>query len=134
VKKMKRIASAILLASVLLAAAHAQKQTERDPCEGEGAETQAAMNMCAAKKFKEADAELNRVYNQLASKVEAPYRAKLKAAEVSWLKYRDDNCDYETALYEGGTMRPMVYSFCLERMTKARAAELRQQIKELDEQ
>ncbi|HJQ32636.1 MAG TPA: lysozyme inhibitor LprI family protein [Pyrinomonadaceae bacterium] len=129
---MKRIASAILLASVLLAAAHAQKREEQSPC-GD-AQTQAELNMCAGRKFKEADAELNRVYNQLTSKVEAPYRAKLKAAEVSWLKYRDDNCDYETALYEGGSMRPMVYSFCLERMTKARTAELREQIKELDEQ
>jgi uncharacterized protein YecT (DUF1311 family) len=131
---MKRTVSAILLASALLAfaAAHAQKREEQSPCED--AQTQAELNMCAGRKFKEADAELNRVYSQLTSKVDAPYRAKLKAAEVSWLKYRDDNCDYETALYEGGTMRPMVYSFCLERMTKARTAELRGQIKELDEQ
>jgi uncharacterized protein YecT (DUF1311 family) len=128
---MKRIASAILLTFALLAAAPAQKQAQHDPCDD--AQTQAEMNMCADKKSKAADAALNRVYNELASKVDAMYRAKLKAAEVSWLKYRDDNCDYETALYEGGSMRPMVYSFCLERMTKARTAELREQIKELDQ-
>ena len=130
---MKRIVPAILIAAALLAAAaHAQKREEQSPCAD--AQTQAELNVCAGRKFKEADAELNRVYNQLTSKVDSMYRAKLKAAEVSWLKYRDDNCDYETALYEGGSMRPMVYSFCLERMTKARAAELRAQIKELDEQ
>jgi uncharacterized protein YecT (DUF1311 family) len=128
---MMRIVSAVLLTFVLLAAAPAQKREEQNPCED--AQTQAEMNMCASRKFKAADAELNRVYNELASKVEANYRAKLKVAEVSWLKYRDDNCDYETALYEGGTMRPMVYSFCLERMTKARTAELREQIKDLDQ-
>src|SRR5919202_4543073 len=121
----------LLLSFALLAAAPAQKREEQSPC-GD-AQTQAEMNMCAGKKFKAADAELNRVYNELASKVEANYRAKLKAAEVSWLKYRDDNCDYETALYEGGTMRPMVYSFCLERMTKARTEELRGQIKDLEQ-
>jgi uncharacterized protein YecT (DUF1311 family) len=128
---MKRIVSAILLTLALLAAAPAQKQTQHDPCDD--GQTQAEMNMCADKKFKAADAALNRVYNELASKVDAMYRAKLKAAEVSWLKYRDDNCDYETALYEGGSMRPMVYSFCLERMTKARTAELREQLKELEQ-
>ncbi len=129
---MKIIVSAILLASALLAAAPAQKREGQNPCDD--AQTQAAMNMCAEKQFKAADAELNRAYNELSSKLEPNYRAKLKAAEVSWLKYRDDNCGYETALYEGGSMRPMVYAFCLERMTKARTAELRGQIKELDEQ
>ena len=131
---MKSIASAILLSLALLAAAPAQKQAERDPCVGEGAETQAAMNMCAGNKFKAADAELNRVYNQLASKLEADARARLKAAEVSWLKYRDDNCEYEAAPFEGGSMQPLIRSSCYERMTKARTAELRGQIKELDEQ
>jgi uncharacterized protein YecT (DUF1311 family) len=129
---MKIIVTAILLAFVLLAAAPAQKQTQRDPCEGEGAETQSAMNMCAAKKFREADAVLNRVYNQLAAKLEADARARLKTAEVSWLKYRDDNCEYEAAQFEGGSMQPLIHGTCLERMTKARTAELREQLKDLD--
>ena len=93
------------------------------------------MNMCAAKKFKAADAELNRVYNLLASKVGdyGGQREKLKAAETSWLKYRDDNCDYEASLYEGGSLKPSIYSSCMERMTKARTAELREEIKEQDQ-
>ena len=129
---MKRIVTATLLAFALLGAAPAQKQTQPDPCEGEGAETQSAMNMCAARKFKEADAALNRVYNQLAAKLEADARAKLKAAEVSWLKYRDDNCEYEAAPFDGGSMQPLIRSSCLERMTKARTEELRGQLKDLD--
>jgi uncharacterized protein YecT (DUF1311 family) len=129
---MKRLVTAVLFTFALLAAAHAQKQAQRDPCEGEGAETQSAMNMCADKKFKAADAVLNRVYNQLAAKLETDARARLKAAEVSWLKYRDDNCDYEAALFEGGSMQPLIYGTCLERMTKARTEELRGQLKDLD--
>lgn len=130
---MKKIAATILLASALFsaAAAPAQKTAEENPCDD--AKTQLDMNVCADRQFKAADAALNRAYNQLASKLEAAARAKLKTAEVSWLKYRDDNCDYETASYEGGSMRPMVYSFCLERMTKARTAELRAQIAELEQ-
>jgi uncharacterized protein YecT (DUF1311 family) len=34
--------------------------------------------------------------------------------------------------YEGGTMRPMVHSFCLADMTRARTAELKSQLKELE--
>ena len=130
---MKRLVTAVLFTFALLAAAHAQKQAQRDPCEGEGAETQSAMNMCADKKFKAADAVLNRVYNELASKLEADARARLKTAEVSWLKYRDDNCEYEAAPWDGGSMQPLIRSSCYERMTKARTEELRGQIKELEQ-
>ena len=128
---MKRIVHAILLCLALLAAAPAQKPAQGDPCDD--AQSQSEMNICADKKFKAADAALNRVYGQLGSKLEAGARAKLKAAEVSWLKYRDDNCGYEAAQFEGGSMRPLIYSSCLERMTKARTAELRGQLKELEQ-
>jgi uncharacterized protein YecT (DUF1311 family) len=129
---MKIIVSAILLTFALLAAAPAQKPAQRDPC-GDDAQSQSEMNICADKKFKAADAALNRVYGQLAAKLEADARARLKTAEVSWLKYRDDNCDYESASFEGGSMRPLIRSSCLERMTKARTEELRGQFKELDQ-
>jgi uncharacterized protein YecT (DUF1311 family) len=128
-----KLLAAMLSCAALSAAAPAQRRQAKDPC-GDP-QSQAEMNMCAAKKFKAADAELNRVYDRLASKLEgdADRLAKLKAAELSWIKYRDDNCDYEASLFEGGSMRPLIHSSCLERMTKARTAELREQIKELDQ-
>ncbi|HEX3561023.1 MAG TPA: lysozyme inhibitor LprI family protein [Pyrinomonadaceae bacterium] len=129
---MKKVLPALLLScAALLTTAPAQKRAAVNPCDD--ARTQLDMNICADKQFKIADAELNRVYNQLASKLEEDKRAKLKAAEVSWLKYRDSNCDYEASLYEGGSMQPMTYSFCLERMTKSRTTELREQLKELNQ-
>ena len=129
--KMKRIVPAILFSFALLAAAPAQKRAQSDNCDDP--QSQSEMNICADKKFKAADAALNRVYSQLASKLDAAARAKLKAAEVSWLKYRDDNCDYEAAQFEGGSMQPLIYSSCLGRMTKARTDELRGQLKDLDQ-
>ena len=128
---MKRTVSALLLSLTLLAAAPAQKRAQHDPCDD--AQSQSEMNICADKRFKAADAVLNRVYNQLASKLDTDARARLKAAEVSWLKYRDDNCEYEAAPFEGGSMQPLIRSSCYERMTKARTEELRGQIKELDQ-
>jgi len=130
---MKRSLLALALScAALSAAAYAQKRAADDPCRDP--QSQAEMNMCAAKKFKAADAELNRIYNRLVSRLadNAGQRERLKAAEVSWLKYRDDNCDFEASRYEGGSIKPLIHGSCLERMTKARTAELREQIEELD--
>lgn len=128
---MNKLALALLLSCApLLTAAPAQRRAAQNPCDD--AKTQLDLNFCADRQFKAADAELNRVYDRLAAKLEAGARGKLKAAEVSWLKYRDSNCVYEASASEGGSMQPMVYSFCLERMTKSRTAELRDQLEELD--
>jgi len=128
----KTLLALLLTCAALSAFAHAQRRKAKDPCAG--AESQAEMNICSGEKFKAADAELNRVYGRLVSRLadDAAQRARLKAAEVSWLKYRDDNCDYEASMYEGGSIKPLIHATCLERMTKARTAELRGQIKELD--
>lgn len=129
----RRLLATLLSCAALSAAASAQRRDANDPCRDP--QSQAEMNMCAAKRFKAADAELNKVYNQLVSKLgdDAGQLAKLKAAEVSWLKYRDDNCDYEASFFDGGSMKPLIYSSCMGRMTKARTAELRGQIKEFEQ-
>ena len=131
---MKKTALAILFAVCLLsvASAAAQKQRQTNPCEN--APSQYEANECAHKEYVAADAELNRVYNQLASKLEdQEQRAQLKAAELAWIKYRDANCEFEGLFYKGGTMRPMIESFCKAGMTKARTAELRRQIETLEQ-
>ena len=128
---MKRLFAALLLFTALLPDASAQKTAPQVSCRDP--QSQYEMNVCSDRAYKAADAELNKVYNRLASKLDEAARAKLKAVEVSWLKYRDDNCDYESALYEGGTLQPAIYSSCMERMTKARTAELREQIEEREQ-
>ena len=125
----RKLLAVLLLSAALSGAAFAQRRAADDPCRDP--QSQAEMNMCSAKRFKAADAELSRVYNRLVTKVGG--NEKLKAAEISWLKYRDDNCDYEASLYEGGSIKPLIYSSCMERMTKARTAELRGQLKEMNQ-
>lgn len=126
---MKRIALATLFVTCLLsfASAAAQKQRRTNPCEN--APSQYEADDCAHKEYVAADAELNKAYNQLASKLEdQEQRAQLKAAELAWIKYRDTNCEFEGLFYKGGTMRPMIESFCKSGMTRARTAELRRQV------
>lgn len=126
--KTKRIALGFLLIACLLpfaVASDSQKQ-KKLPCAD--ASTQFEMNQCARKEYEAADAELNKVYNRLAAKLEEEQRTQLKTAELAWIKYRDTNCDFEGAFYKGGTIRPMVQSYCLARMSNERTAELKQQI------
>ncbi|MBV8857789.1 MAG: DUF1311 domain-containing protein [Acidobacteria bacterium] len=116
-----------LLALLLLPAASAKTQKERPihPCEGNG--SQAEATGCAHREYLAADAELNKVYNRLAGVLNADEKALLKESELAWIKYRDSNCTFESSQYAGGTMRPMIESFCLARVTQARAAELKEQ-------
>jgi len=131
---MKRIALALIFVACLLsfAFAKAQKQRQAQPCGN--AQTQYEMGECAHKEFVAADAELNRAYNQLAAKIDdAEQRAQLKTAELAWIKFRDENCTFEGLFYKGGTMRPMIESFCKADVTRTRTAQLKEQIKTYDQ-
>jgi uncharacterized protein YecT (DUF1311 family) len=44
----------------------------------------------------------------------------LIAAERAWVAFRDAECEFDAADSIGGTIYPMIYSGCLERLTKAR--------------
>jgi uncharacterized protein YecT (DUF1311 family) len=125
--KTRRIVIGALLPLLLLTAAGAKTQKERQvqPCEGYG--SQAEATGCARREYRAADAELNTVYNRVAGILNEEERALLKESELAWIKYRDSNCVFESSQYKGGTMRPMIESFCLARVTRARTAELKEQ-------
>jgi uncharacterized protein YecT (DUF1311 family) len=86
---------------------------------------QMAMNDCAAKAAKSADAELNAVWEKAVAAVKGgPAAAPLRSAQRAWISYRDLACKAEVATYEGGSIAPMVASQCQERLTRARTADL----------
>jgi uncharacterized protein YecT (DUF1311 family) len=115
-------------ALVFLLAPAAAPQGGRHPCEGEG--TQFEATQCAGREYKKADAELNRVYQQVLKQEDAGGQARLKAAQLAWLKFRDTECEYEAGDYLGGTMRPMIEAFCLAAVTEARTRQLKEILKE----
>lgn len=92
----------------------------------QNAQTQSAMNRCAAETFKLADEDLNRFYQQVLNQLPQSDRPALIEAQESWLAYRDSNCDFEASLFEGGSMQPLTYYSCLERMTDERIEVLQQ--------
>jgi uncharacterized protein YecT (DUF1311 family) len=97
------------------------------------AQTQAEMNQTAGKGYYKADAELNKVYKVLMSKLDEKGKSLLIKAENDWIKYRDSHCKFEASFYEGGSMQPMIYSGCLESVTMDRIKELKEAIKEFGE-
>ena len=121
----------LLVAAAAAAGAKTQKGRLTHTCEERS--SQAEASGCAYREYQAADAELNTVYRRLASKLDAGALEFLKKAENAWLKYRDSNCEYEDSFYLGGTMRPMINSLCMARVTKARTAELRLQLANLEE-
>jgi uncharacterized protein YecT (DUF1311 family) len=88
------------------------------------AKTQLEINECFGAAYKAADKELNAFYKSLSAKFIDKDLENLKAAQRAWIQYRDANCEAETALYEGGSIQPAIRGACLERVTRARIAEL----------
>lgn len=147
-KFLRAVVRALALCCCCCAHAAAQQQqpasppaapapaTERDdadegPCPK--AMSQHEMNRCASEEFQKADAELNKLYRQLMNGAGAGERAKLRAAQLAWIKFRDAHCDYEAFGNTGGSIYPMVYGFCLAEVTGERSKQFRDTLKEIGE-
>ncbi|MBB1192607.1 hypothetical protein DNC80_02860 [Flavobacterium sp. SOK18b] len=93
-------------------------------------QTQLEMNKAADAKYKKADAELNKAYKQLLSILDQNDKLLLIQAEKDWVKFRDSSCKFESSQYEGGSIKPLIYSTCLEELTRKRILEIKASIKE----
>jgi uncharacterized protein YecT (DUF1311 family) len=87
--------------------------------------TQFDMNFCANQQARAADRKLNQAYQTLIRSYKGTRReSQLVAAQQAWIKFRDTNCAFTSAAYEGGSIQPMVYSNCIEKMTNDRTKQL----------
>jgi uncharacterized protein YecT (DUF1311 family) len=121
---MNSILRTLILAAAAGCSFAATAQNCRNP------ETQLAMNTCAARDYEREDARLNKNYRELVGKLEPARRGKLRDVQLTWLKFRDQQCDFQTAQYEGGSMFSMVNSMCLLEMTKQRNKDLKYMLEE----
>jgi len=122
------LVSLILLTYSTGIVAPPQKQgASKSPCEG--TETQTEANACARYKYQKADAEMNRIYEQLMSELagdDDKDQQKLRQAQLLWLQYRDANCESEASIYDGGSIRPAVYRLCLASVTQERTRRMKE--------
>jgi uncharacterized protein YecT (DUF1311 family) len=89
-------------------------------------QNQNGLNRCAEDSYKRADEALNAVYKETMQRLkdDAPTAKLLLAAQKAWIAFRDAECTFANAENAGGSIYPMVYAGCLERLTKARTKEL----------
>ena len=129
-RQMKSIRRPIMLILALLLSSIsiAGQKPKDDPCAN--AQSQLEMNQCAGNAYKAADGELNQIYRKLVAMLDAGEKVQLKVVQTAWLKYRDAHCEFVGDQYKGGSIRPMIYAFCLADVTKNRTTELKGQIED----
>jgi uncharacterized protein YecT (DUF1311 family) len=115
----------ILLALLLPAGAPAQKKQPQGKTACGDSMTQQEMNRCAQDEYRKADAELNKVYQQTMAKLSPEHKAKLKAAQLAWIQFRDAHCECEAFTFDGGSMQPLIKFTCLDSETQRRVQQLK---------
>jgi uncharacterized protein YecT (DUF1311 family) len=89
------------------------------------AETQDVMNACFAMEFKDADKEMNSVYQTVLSRLEREDRERVRVAQRAWLRYRDLHCEAVGSVQAGGgSLEPTEVYGCKADLTKARTKEV----------
>jgi uncharacterized protein YecT (DUF1311 family) len=107
--------AAVLLATLLIAPAFAAEPR----CDK--ADTQAALDLCAAKELDAADKELSHVRKALTKELKDPTaRTALQGAETAWDLYRDAECKFEASGVAGGSAEHMVVAYCQAQRTRTR--------------
>jgi uncharacterized protein YecT (DUF1311 family) len=96
------------------------------------AQSQAEMNREAASSFQKADAQLNKVYAQVMTKLDEEGQAKLKAAQRAWLAFRDAQAELEADSMRGGTGATALRSESATATTLKRTESLKEFLKELN--
>lgn len=126
----------MMILTALMLQATAQAAQPQVDCEEPM--TQSAMNICAGRDYRRADAALNRAYDKVAAEMKRldadtqfddgrpTYFQTLLTAQRAWLVYRDTHCRSEGYLARGGSMEPMLVSGCKAQLTKERTQKLRE--------
>lgn len=131
---MGKLVSLIFLAAVGSCGCLAQSSGQTSCFEK--ANTQAAMTACASEEARLADDHLNEIYQKLLSSAGSrlDYIAKLKAAEIAWIAYRDA---YMEAMYpaknkqgEYGSIYPMEANLLRARLTLQQISALNDLLKQ----
>jgi uncharacterized protein YecT (DUF1311 family) len=91
------------------------------------AKTQTEINLCANQAYEKSDAELNALYKQILKRLKNDTAAtrRLVSAQRAWIAFRDAECTFVASPSRGGSVYPMVLSYCHERLTRARVNDLK---------
>jgi uncharacterized protein YecT (DUF1311 family) len=95
------------------------------------AQTQAAMNAQARAEFVQADAELNKTYEALLTKLpDTGSKQKLKESQRAWLAFRDAEAAFAADQTRGGSIAPTIRYETLAELTQQRIKQLKTRLTE----
>ncbi len=142
-EKGARVGVSVFAALLMLAQAGAAE--EATDCND--ARTQMDMNLCAARDFEAADALLNEQWAETSELMkaldaeidrefdsQAGHFETLLDGQRAWLKFRDAHCLADSFLARGGSMQPMLVSFCKAHLSQQRTQQLRELTDSLSQQ
>lgn len=86
--------------------------------------TQTDINLCLAKQYKQADQQLNQIYNSYAKSLDKADKKLLVAAQRGWVTYKEKDCELEASGYKGGSIYAQLATQCLLEKTQVRIKEL----------
>ncbi|SEK71913.1 lysozyme inhibitor LprI family protein [Pacificibacter marinus] len=94
----------------------------------ENAMTQRDMNICSYEDYMVVDRALNDTYTWALARTEdwgSGTKEALRAAQRTWIAYRDAACNAEGQLHEGGSIRPLIENTCKATLTTRRTQDMR---------
>lgn len=104
-----------------------------DPCYQQ--QNTLEINACLQKSYEKSDRVLNDTYQKLLRRLVAHsatddtdyrrVRQQLIAAQLAWIRYRDNDCRAKLTLFAAGSIRHAVYLGCLLERSEQRTRELR---------
>jgi uncharacterized protein YecT (DUF1311 family) len=94
-------------------------------------QTQKEMNASARAAYLKADKDLNIAYKNLLVILDPAAKAKLKKAQLTWIKFRDEDTAFLGSNFEHGSIRPFVEYQRLTDLTKHRTEELKNTMSDL---
>jgi uncharacterized protein YecT (DUF1311 family) len=83
------------------------------------------LNQCAARSAQWSEDRLQALLTELQARMSGPRFDSLHTIQQRWQEVRDDQCSWERAGYDGGSMGPMAQGFCLASATEERIAYLK---------
>ena len=122
----------VLALNLTLALPAAAQQVDDTECDDP--QTQAEMNACAYLGLQAADADLNREWQSMRTRMKQEaedfgYEDRFSTVldgQRGWLAYRDGQCTAEGYEARGGSLEAMLVTYCKTRLTRARVRELRE--------
>jgi len=89
------------------------------------------MNAQARTEFEQADAELNKTYEALLTKLpDAESKQKLKESQRAWLAFRDAEAAFVADHARGGSMAPTIRYETMTELTQQRIKQLNTRLKD----